>query len=92
MTLIEVLIVLALLGGLATIALTSMGELSASERVDTTRQRLDAIRTAVIGDGVNPGRFLADMGRLPRVQETEPGMILSELWKLPDNNHRFSRF
>ena len=88
MTLIELLIVLALLGGLATIALTSMGDLSARNRVDTTRQRLDAIRNAVIGDGINPGRFLADMGRLPRVyddsnkaEDEEDGYALRELWE-----------
>ena len=80
MTLIELLIVLALLGGLATIALTSMGELSARDRGDTTRQRLDAIRTAVVGDGVSPGRFLADMGRLPMAPTTAEGKALSELW------------
>lgn len=85
MTLIELLIVLALLGGLAAIALSGMGEYSARERVETTRSRLDAIHGAVIGGGVSPGRFLADMGRLPRVQETESGMILSELWKLPSD-------
>ncbi|NLZ62443.1 MAG: type II secretion system protein [Lentisphaerae bacterium] len=85
MTLIELLIVLALLGGLASIALSGMSEYSARERVETTRQRLSAIHGAVSGDGVNPGRFLADMGRLPIVQETESGMILSELWKLPSD-------
>ena len=85
MTLIELLIVLALLGGLAAIALSGMGEYSARERVETTRQRLSAIHGAVIGDGVSPGRFLADMGRLPKVQETESGMILNELWKLPSD-------
>ncbi|NMA45134.1 MAG: prepilin-type N-terminal cleavage/methylation domain-containing protein [Lentisphaerae bacterium] len=85
MTLIELLIVLALLGGLASLALSGMGEFSARERVETTRQRLDAIHGAVSGAGVNPGRFLADMGRPPKVQETESGMILSELWKLPNN-------
>ena len=89
MTLIELLIVLALLGGLAAIALSGMGEYSARERVETTRQRLSVIHGAVMGDGVNPGRFLADMGRLPKVQETESGMILSELWKLPNNDLRY---
>lgn len=85
MTLIELLIVLALLGGLAAIALSGMGEYSARERIETTRQRLSAIYGAIMGDGVNPGRFLADMGRPPKVQETESGMALSELWKLPSD-------
>jgi hypothetical protein len=79
MTLIELLIVLALLGGLATLALTSVGELSARGRVDTTRQRLDTIRAAVVGDGVIPGRFISDMGRLPAITTASEGEEFEEL-------------
>lgn len=80
MTLIELLIVLALLGGLATLALTGVGEMSARNRVDITRQRLELIRQAVVGDGVTAGRFIADMGRLPMVQTADEGLTLDELW------------
>ncbi len=83
MTLIELLIVLALLGGLATLALTGVGEMSARNRADITRQRLDLIRTAVVGDGVAAGRFIADLGRLPMVQDSAEGLTLDELWNEP---------
>lgn len=90
MTLIELLIVLALLGGLATLALSGAGEMDSRGRAETTRERLDQIRAATVGDGRSAGRFLADMGRLPLVQNAaDEGRVLDELWRLPDEALRF---
>lgn len=75
MTLIELLIVLALMAGLAGMALTSVGEMGLRARYDETTSRMEAIRQAIDGDGRTPGRFVRDMGRRP--------VSLSELCALP---------
>lgn len=72
MTLIELLIVLGLLAGLATLALTTTGDLTARSRYEVTRQRMDRVTLALAGDGQRAGRFVSDMGRLPDT--------LNELW------------
>lgn len=83
MTLIELLIVLALLTGLASMALVSMGDLSARSRYDITVDRMEKIQAIVAGDGLNTGRFIADMGRLPKAHILEKGQLLNELWNKP---------
>lgn len=89
MTLIELLIVLALMAGLATFALKSMDDMSARSRYETSRNRLESIERAMVGDGIRVGRFLSDMGRLPMVQaangpwEGRDGIWLNELWEAP---------
>ena len=80
MTLIELVIVLALMAGLAGMALTTVGEMGNRARYDETAARLKLIREAVVGDGKTAGRFIRDMGRLPMVQDTDEGKLLSELW------------
>jgi len=80
MTLIELVIVLALMAGLAGMALTTVGEMGNRARYDETTARLKLIREAVVGDGKAAGRFIRDMGRLPMVQDTDEGKLLSELW------------
>ncbi len=77
---IELLIVLALMAGLAGMALTTVGDMGTRGRYDETTARLRLIREAVVGNGAEPGRFLRDMGRLPVVQSTDDGKVLSELW------------
>ena len=64
-------------------ALSGVGELSARNRLDTTRNRLELVRAAVVGDGLDAGRFLQDMGRFPVVQSAAEGVVLSELWECP---------
>ena len=81
MTLFELLIVLALMAGLAGMALTTVGDMGARGRYDETTARLLLIREAVVGDGVAPSRFLRDMGRLPYLYSTIEGEELVELWK-----------
>lgn len=81
MTLIELLIVLGLLAGLAGMALTTVGDMGRRGRYDETTARLRLVREAVVGDGVAPGRFLRDMGRLPYRHSHEEGEELAELWR-----------
>ena len=83
MTLIEVVIVLALLAGLAGMTLSFVGNLDDESRAKRTRDRADIIRTVVLGEGSEGGRFLADMGRLPVLQDTAEGRTLSELYECP---------
>lgn len=83
MTLIEVVIVLALLAGLAGMTLSFVGDLDDESRAKRTRDRADIIRTVVLGEGSETGRFLADMGRLPVLQDTAEGRTLSELYECP---------
>jgi len=86
MTLIELVVVLGILAGLASMALVGVGELGARGRHDETVRLMKDIRLAVAGDGLRPGRFISDMGRLPVVQDAdgdgtvEEGEALAELW------------
>lgn len=81
LTLIELVVVLALLAGLATLTLTGVGDLGIRTRYDETTTRLKLIRQAVVGDGVEPGRFVRDLGRLPIVHTAADGVRLEELWR-----------
>lgn len=84
MTLIELIVVLGILAGLATLALTSMGSLDTSARRETTEHLIDQIELAVAGDGRVAGRFVSDMGRLPVLHGSAgsrvEGQGLEELW------------
>ncbi len=81
MTLIELLVVLAILAAVTGIALTTAGETLDHTRYEETARRLDMIEKTVVGDGVEPGRFVQDMGRLPRAHTAAEGERLSELWQ-----------
>ena len=81
MTLIELVVVLALLAGLAAMALTSVSDLGIRSRYDETTTRMRLIRDAVVGDGIEAGRFVRDMGRLPVVHTASDGIRLEELWR-----------
>ena len=73
MTLIELVVVLAILGGLASIAVRTASTMNRRGRCDQTSAQMKAIREVIVGDGRDVGRFVRDMGRLPN--------NLSELWK-----------
>jgi type II secretory pathway pseudopilin PulG len=88
MTLIEVLIVLALLAGLAGMTLTFVGDLDDDSRMTRTRTQAEEMRRAVLGDGLEAGRFLADMGRLPVVRDAGSGRPLSEFFECPADARR----
>lgn len=72
MSLVELLIVLGLMAAMAAVALTTLDGMGDRTRMDTTRNRLDMIEEAIVGDGLNPGRFISDMGRLPVVHDQIP--------------------
>jgi prepilin-type N-terminal cleavage/methylation domain-containing protein len=80
MTLIELVVVLALLAGLAALSMSSLGDFGQRARYDETGTRLGLIRSAVVGDGVESGRFLRDLGRLPILHSDADGQRLEELW------------
>jgi prepilin-type N-terminal cleavage/methylation domain-containing protein len=81
MTLIELVVVLALLAGLAAMTLTGVADLGNRGRYDATTARMKLIREAVVGDGIEAGRFVRDLGRLPMVQTAADGVRLEELWR-----------
>jgi prepilin-type N-terminal cleavage/methylation domain-containing protein len=81
MTLIELVVVLALMAALATVMLTGVSELGNRGRYDETTTRMRLIREAVIGNGSEPGRFIRDMGRLPIMHTDTDGVRLAELWR-----------
>lgn len=81
MTLVELLIVLGLMAALASVALTTLDSMGDRTRADTTRNRLDAIERAVLGDEGGTSRFLNDMGRLPVDLSSDGADPLSELWQ-----------
>ena len=80
MTLIELVGVLGILAGLASMALVGAGEMGARGRRDETARRMEDICEAVAGDGLSPGRFVSDMGRLPAARGGGDGEALAELW------------
>lgn len=81
MTLIELVIVLALMAGLAGVALTTLGSMGHRARYDETTARMNLIRRAVVAEDGEPGRFLRDMGRLPMRFSAAEGEELAELWR-----------
>jgi prepilin-type N-terminal cleavage/methylation domain-containing protein len=83
MTLIEVVIVLALLAGLAGMTLTTVSHLGDETRTGHTCDHAEAMKRAVVGNGADAGRFLAEMGRLPVLQEIAEGRVLSEFFECP---------
>lgn len=71
-TLLEMLLVLFILGLMATAATVFTETLGTQSQYDDTRQRLDTLRRAIVGDparisngGSEVSGFVADMGRLP---------------------------
>lgn len=86
-TLIELLIVLAIIGAVATLALDQSSEVVDQTRYDLTEQNGTEIQNAIIGDIENGGRFLRDMGRLPIVISTDQGRVLEELWNADSATH-----
>ena len=88
MTLVELLVVLAILALLTTVAVTSTDVLLSQGRYDATTRTLTGIQEAVLGldhgrqpDGTTiVSGFVADMGRLPVCTSADATVGLSELW------------
>ncbi len=82
-TLVELLVVLAILGALTLVAVRSIAPVQARLRFETTQRALAETETAILGDHAAHGSgmgalfpgFLTDVGRLPNT--------LPELWILP---------
>jgi prepilin-type N-terminal cleavage/methylation domain-containing protein len=85
MTLIELMVVMALLAGLASIAVRTASTMNRRGRFDQTAALFEGLQEVVAGDGLHAGRFLRDMGRLPMMQSDTEGEELSELWLEPTN-------
>ncbi len=89
MTLVELLVVLAILALLTTVAVTSSDVVLSQGRHDATTRTLRAIEEAVLGPQSATAQsdepaagFLADLGRLPRLVDDpkDEGIGLEELW------------
>ncbi len=80
MTLIELLVVLSIMAAVATIALTGATEMMNQSKTDETVRRGNLFLETINGNGSSASRFIADMGRMPRVISTDAGKILCELW------------
>jgi prepilin-type N-terminal cleavage/methylation domain-containing protein len=78
-TLVELLLVLIILAAVAASATAMLDGVDQQPRYDITRDRLEAIRRAILGPDDAPGTqgFAADTGRLP--------FTLRELLRAPDN-------
>ncbi len=88
-TLLEMVLVVAILTILATVALRSMEGVDQQARFEGTQQTMRNVNDAVLscgqqGDGsFLISGFVADMGRLPRAFGTEANTQLQELWANP---------
>lgn len=82
-SLLELLVVLALMAAAAALALSTLGNRDNQQRFDETRRKLADIRAVIVGEPVvidgelNLNGFVADMGRLP--------IDLDELLKSPSD-------
>lgn len=80
-TLLEIVVVLTIMAFLAAMVLPSIGLINNAEKAKITQQRLEMVRTAILGprplfdDQGKPiiGGFVGDMGRLPMLYESVDG-------------------
>ena len=98
MTLVELLVVLAILALMTTVAVTSSDVFMSQGRYEATTRTLTDIQEAVLGppnarqaDGtlISLG-FVADVGRSPDSTSSDPTLALSELWAQPSGVAPFS--
>ncbi len=90
-TLLELVVVLAILAVVTTLALRSLDQVQDQKRDEANRDGIEALRDAVLGspddrasDGSPTlGGFVADMGRLPRAVEDGGTLTMAELWLNP---------
>ena len=78
-TLVELVVVLAILALVTTLAFRSVDQIEDQRRYEAGREMLGALEKAVLGDEETAG-FTADMGRLPRTRLAGGELTLAELW------------
>lgn len=91
LTLVELVVVLAILVLVAGTALTATGGLVDETRYESTQSELRNLESALLGNYDSASReeneaisFVADVGRLPRVASVVDGTLaLAELWERP---------
>ena len=93
LTLLEMTIVLTILAVLTTLAISLTEGTIEQTRFDVTQRQLQEIHRAIVGPDENPEgpSFLSDVGRLPLVVGTDPGLQLIELWAQPSSIRTFSQ-
>ena len=99
-TLLELVVVLAILAVVTTLAVRSLDGLEDQSRYEKNVRGFDELSAAVLGspddraaDGTRTvSGFVADMGRLPKaVADGNGNLTLAELWKGPtDNRFKFN--
>ena len=92
-TLLEMVVVIALIALMTHLAVRELDRLVDHKKDAAADAQLESIKAAVYHEtaGAEPGGFLADMGRLPRLAEPDgraSGVVtngtLAELWLLPE--------
>lgn len=93
LTLLEMTIVLTILAVLTTLAISLTEGTVEQTRFDVTQRQLQEIHRAIVGPDDQPDgpSFLSDVGRLPLVVGTDPGLQLGELWAQPSGVRTFSQ-
>ena len=89
-TLVEMVVVLAILAALATVAVTSLEGAQDQTRYDTTKQTMENVQDAIVGQAAQQSApsFVGDLGRFPQavpVLQPDGSTILQpqELWIQP---------
>jgi prepilin-type N-terminal cleavage/methylation domain-containing protein len=88
LTLVELLVVLAILAVMTTVAMTLTDSVVDQGRYDATRRTIESVENAILGpanqtdaDGSRLiSGFVADVGRLPVAVGSDPRTQLQELW------------
>jgi prepilin-type N-terminal cleavage/methylation domain-containing protein len=90
LTLVELVVVLAILAIVAGTALTATGSLVDETKYQTTQSELRSLESALLGSfdaGAHGAEgsiaFVADVGRPPRVASADADRALTELWERP---------
>ncbi len=82
-TLLELVVVLGILAVVTGLALRALDQVDDEHRHDASRQMLEEVEAAVLGDDRTAG-FVSDMGRLPRTVGGD-ALTLAELWSVQGN-------
>lgn len=79
-TLLELVVVLAILAVVTTMAFRSVDQVVDQRRYEANRQMFDDLERAVLGDEKTLG-LVSDLGRLPKTVKQGDELVLQELWK-----------